>query len=74
MTLEAANLLVSFIGAYFVVGLIVALMFAFGGAKKIDPGAAGMPFQARLIILPGIIGIWPLMLHKFFNQSEPPVS
>ena len=74
MSLEAANLLAAFIGAYFAVGLIVALAYAFGGAKKIDPGAAGMPLQARLIILPGIAGLWPLMLHKLFNQSEPPIS
>lgn len=74
MSLEAANLLVAFIGAYFAIGVIVALVFAFGGAKRIDPGAAGIPLQARLIILPGIMGLWPLMLTKLFTQSEPPIS
>ena len=74
MSLEAANLLVTGIGIYFAIGLLVALVFVFGGAKKIDPGAAGMPIQARLIILPGIAGLWPLMLTKLFTQSEPPIS
>ena len=58
------------------IGLLVGLIFVFGGAGRIDPAAKGkgLPWRVRLIILPGIIGLWPIMLAKLFMQKEPPIS
>ena len=76
MTEALANLIVGALGLYFVLGLIVGLIFIFGGAGKIDPAAKGkgLPWRVRLLILPGIVGLWPVMLTKLFTQKEPPVS
>lgn len=76
MSESAANLLVSGLGLYAAVGLLVGVIFLFGGAGRIDPAAKGkgMPLRVRLLILPGIVGLWPLMLTKLFVQKEPPVS
>ncbi len=76
MTESLANLIVTLLGAYAGIGLLVGLIYMFGGAGRIDPAAKGkgMPLKARLLILPGIIGLWPLMLAKLFTQKEPPVS
>ncbi|MEL6858834.1 MAG: hypothetical protein AAFO74_10640 [Pseudomonadota bacterium] len=76
MSEAAAEALVLGLGVYFALGLLVGLIFMFGGAGRIDPAAKGkgLPVRVRLIILPGLIGLWPLMLTKFFVQKEPPVS
>lgn len=76
MSEAAAETLVLALGVYFVLGLLVGLVFVFGGAGRIDPAAKGkgLPFRVRMMILPGIIGLWPLMLTKLLVQKEPPVS
>ena len=76
MSESAANLLVTGLGIYAAIGLLVALAYLFGGAGRIDPAAKGkgMPIRVRLMIMPGVIGLWPLMLSKLFVQKEPPIS
>lgn len=76
MSEALANLIVAGIGLYLMIGLIVALVYVFGGAGRIDHAAKGkgLPIQARLLIVPGVIGLWPLMLIKLFTQTEPPIS
>ena len=76
MSEALASSIVMALGIYAALGLLTGLIYMFGGAGKIDPAAKGkgMPFRARLIILPGIIGLWPLMLKKLVTQSEPPIS
>lgn len=76
MSESLANIIVTAFGIYMLIGLVIGLVFMFGGAGRIDPAAKGkgLPLQAKLIILPGLIGLWPLMLKKLFTQTEPPVS
>lgn len=76
MSETAANLLVTGLGIYVAIGLLVALAYLFGGAGRIDPAAKGkgMPIRVRLMIMPGVIGLWPLMATKLFAQKEPPIS
>ncbi len=71
-----ANIIVTAFGIYVAAGFLVGLVYAFGGAGKIDPAAKGkgMPWRVRLLILPGVLGLWPLMLLKLFRQTEPPIS
>jgi len=76
MSESAAEILVLALGIYAAIGLLIALVFAFGGAGRIDPAAKGkgMPIRVRLMILPGVVGLWPVMLTKLLTQKEPPVS
>ena len=76
MSEAAAESLVMALGLYFLVGALVGLIHMFGGAGRIDPAAKGkgLPIRVRLLIFPGIVGLWPLMLTKLFTQKEPPVS
>ncbi|MEM9054382.1 MAG: hypothetical protein AAGB16_03570 [Pseudomonadota bacterium] len=76
MSEQTAELIVLALGLYAVIGLLVGLSYMFGGAGRIDPAAKGkgLPWRVRLLILPGLIGLWPLMLTKLFTQKEPPVS
>ena len=76
MSEATANLIVSGLGLYAALGLLVGLAYLFGGAGRIDPAAKGkgLPWRVRAMILPGIIGLWPVMLTKLFTQKEPPIS
>ncbi len=74
MSVATASLIATALGAYFGIGLLVAIAFALGAARRIDPDAAQMTWGARLIIMPGVAGLWPLMLVKLFTQTRPPVS
>ena len=74
MSVEAAGYLVAAMGLYLGFGLVFGLIFVFALGKRIDPAADPMPIQARLIILPGVTLLWPLMLVKTVAQKEPPVS
>ena len=76
MSESAAETLVLALGVYALLGLFVGLVYMFGGAGRIDPAAKGkgLPIRVRLMILPGVMGLWPLMLTKLFTQKEPPVS
>lgn len=74
MSEGTATLIINGLGLYALFGLMTALVFAFGGVGRIDPAAKTMPIRARLLVMPGIIGLWPLMLVKLARQKEPPVS
>jgi hypothetical protein len=76
MSESAAEALVLGLGIYALIGVLVGLIYVFGGAGRIDPAAKGngLPLRVRLMILPGIVGLWPVMLTKLLSQREPPVS
>jgi len=76
MSEAIANIIVLGFGAYLLIGLLVGLAYMLGGAGKIDPAAKGkgLPLRVRLLILPGIIGLWPIMLTKLLTKTEPPIS
>lgn len=74
MSIELANMIVMGLGVYFAVGFLFGLAFIFLGTGKIDPAAKTMPLQARLIILPGTMLLWPLMALKWVTQKEPPLQ
>ncbi|MEL7128946.1 MAG: hypothetical protein AAGK23_05315 [Pseudomonadota bacterium] len=74
MSLETASWIMTGLGLYLGIGLLFGLPFVSFGASKIDPAAKDMPLQARLIILPGTMLLWPLMAIKWASQKEPPIS
>lgn len=74
MSVETATAIVGTLAGYLVLGLVFALAFVTRGVAVIDPGAQGMPRLARLLIVPGVIALWPLLLWKWLAQPSSPVS
>ena len=72
MFLFADGLLLA-LGAYLAIGAGFAVIFASWGAQTIDPAAKGMPIAARLLILPGALGLWPVLLVKWLRRHSPPL-
>lgn len=74
MSAESAVWILGAVGTYLAAGALFALAFLASGLARIDAGAQGMPWTARLLIAPGVAALWPLMLLKWLKQREPPVS
>jgi hypothetical protein len=61
------------LGAYLACGLIFAIPFALVGAKKVDPHAQHGSWGFRVLIIPGAMALWPLLLRRWVSGvSEPP--
>ncbi len=74
MTLEWAQWIVGAFGVYLAAGAVFATFFVSAGLSRIDAVAKAMPWSARLLLVPGSVALWPLMLKKWLTQREPPVS
>lgn len=51
--------------AYLLCGAAFALPFHARGALQIDPAARGAGFAFRVLITPGVIALWPVLLQKW---------
>ncbi len=74
MTLFWAQTFVTFLGLYTGLGVLFAFYFVIAGARRIDPAAVGMPVQARAIIFPASVLLWPYLAIKVIRAEEPPVQ
>lgn len=50
---------------YAAIGLVVAVAFVWTGVGKVDHAAADAPWSFRLLIMPGVAALWPVMLMKW---------
>ncbi len=65
------------VGGYLVVGLLFAAVFHVRGIVRIDPGVKGAGWFFRLLITPGLVGLWPLMAARWrgaLGERERPVT
>ena len=60
------------LGVYLVCGLVFAIPFALVGVKQVDPHAAHGSWGFRLLIIPGTMALWPLLLRRWATGSEEP--
>ncbi|MEO8195663.1 MAG: hypothetical protein ABI689_02960 [Thermoanaerobaculia bacterium] len=63
--IDIAPWLVRAAGAYAALGLLFALVFLSRGIARVDPGAAGSGWGFRLIVLPGVVALWPFLLRRW---------
>ncbi len=64
------ELFVLMLSGYFFCGLLFAILFVWKGVTAIDPdGAKGTRLGFRLIIIPGTMAFWPVLLKKWISAS-----
>jgi hypothetical protein len=75
MTPSVATLLVGLASWYAAAGVVFAVAFVVRGIECVDPLGAGSPWSFRLLIVPGTIVFWPLLLLRWAAGSmAPPVE
>jgi hypothetical protein len=63
------------LGAYLTCGLTFAVAFALVGVKRIDPRAAHGSWGFRVLMVPGTMALWPLLLRRWASGvREPPAE
>ena len=61
------------LGTYLACGLVFAIPFVLVGVKQIDPHALHGSWGFRLLIFPGAMALWPLLLRRWMSGvHEPP--
>jgi hypothetical protein len=55
---------------YLLLGVLFAFFFLTKGIQKIDTAATGSGRGFRIIILPGIIILWPVLLNKWVATKK----
>ena len=58
------------IGLYALLGLVVGLAFVLRGVNRVDTAAGASPFIFRIMILPGCVGLWPVVLLKWIKAGK----
>ncbi len=60
------------LGLYLAFGFLFGIVFAFFGAKTIDPSAAAGSWGFKVLIIPGSAIFWPYLLKRWLKKSPPP--
>ncbi len=55
---------------YLTCGLTVGVPFALRGVDRVDASARGASLGFRLLILPGTVALWPLMVAKWIRAPR----
>lgn len=64
MTLALARGLLDVFAIYLAIGVAVSLPLAMFGLGRIDAGAKAVPAMFRVLVLPGLIAMWPLFVLR----------
>ena len=71
MTETQAKWFLIVLGLYLAVGLLFSIPFLLKGAARIDEDAAQGSWGFKLLILPGTLALWPLLLARWLNADAP---
>jgi hypothetical protein len=70
-----ASLIVGLVTTYTAAGMLVATVFVIRGIQVVDPMARGASLGVRLLVWPGAVAFWPLLLVRWAAGSmAPPVE
>ncbi len=70
-SIETVTAILQGVALYAAAGLVFALLFLALGLPRIDNGAKGAGIGFRMLILPGLIALWPLMLIRWLSGGQP---
>jgi hypothetical protein len=65
-----AESVVILLGTYAGIGLLFAIAFLTRGIDRIDPASKGTGIGFRLIILPGVASLWPMLLLRWIGKRR----
>lgn len=74
MLLVLAQVVVALFELYALAGVVFAVLFLPRAVVRIDPRVAGAPKTLRLLILPGIVALWPLFAWRWITGAHEPIE
>jgi hypothetical protein len=70
-----AILFVDALSLYVALGVAFAVVFVSVGVKRLDSQAIGTGVGFRILIFPGSVAFWPLLLRRWARgNAEPPLE
>ena len=74
MPLDIAQLLVTLFESYALAGVAFAVLFLPRAVTRLDPRVANAPASLRLLILPGVVALWPLFARRWVSGASEPIE
>ena len=66
------------VAVYFLLGILFVIPFLTKGLTKVDEGAHGGTIGFKIIIIPGVIVFWPVLLRRWIRAGRklhfPPIE
>lgn len=69
MSESFAGLIWTLAAVYFGLGAVISVPVAAFMITKIDPHGAPLPLRVRLVLLPGMIALWPVILARLTGRK-----
>lgn len=57
------------VAVYLLLGVLFVIPFLMRGLTKVDEGAHGGTIGFKIIIIPGVIVFWPVLLRKWIKAN-----
>jgi len=67
-----AEWFINLLGVYTGIGLLFAIAFLTVGISQVDPDSKGSGIGFRLIILPGVAALWPVLFTRWVGKGRVP--
>ncbi len=74
MSEQIAGWIVSGLGVYAGVGVLFAVVFVVAGVNHIDVVARESTWGFRVMIFPGSVALWPLLLKRWLLRQTAPAE
>ena len=69
--IETVQAVLDLVAAYAAVGVMFSIFLLLFGTTRIDNGVKNAGFGFRILILPGLIALWPLLLIRWLVGGQP---
>lgn len=75
MSPTLATWLLTLAGIYAAFGVVFAVPFVLRGVGRVDEAARGGTWGFRVLILPGVVALWPWLAKRWLEGTgEPPAE
>ena len=70
MSIEQAEQIWRAVGAYAFGGVLFAIIYLSFALRRVDPGAAESPLRVKILLVPGVVALWPILLLQWLASSR----
>jgi hypothetical protein len=70
--MAVAEWFINLLGVYAGIGLLFAIAFLTVGISQVDPDSKRSGVGFRLIILPGVAALWPVLFTRWVGKGRVP--